>query len=87
MEQQNCHFDLTQNLNEGEKKSEYNTEKKSEFGYQNSPLYRNPYQIPRKKNLNFQSGHLNFTKFQEKNLNDSDKIWMNGRSGTAQSLK
>ena len=23
---------------------------------------------------------MNFTKFQEKNLNDSDKIWMNGRS-------
>ena len=45
-------------------------------------LYRNA-EISTKfkaKNLNFESGHLNFTKFQEKNLNNSDKIRMNGRS-------
>ena len=43
------------------------TGKKSEFDYQNSTFIRG-------KILNFESGHLNFAKFQEKNLNDSDKI-------------
>ena len=29
-------------------------------------LYRNHYRIQSQKNLNFESGYLNFTKFQEK---------------------
>ena len=42
-------------------------------------LYRNVYPIQSKQNLNFDSDHLIFTKFQDKNLNDSDKIGTNGR--------
>ena len=45
--------------------------------------YRNLYQIQSQKNLNLGLGYLNFTKFQEKNLTDLDKIWMNGRSAKA----
>ena len=50
-----------------------------EVDHQNS-TFINLYQTQRDKNLNFESGHLNFTKFKVKNLNDSDKIWMDGRS-------
>ena len=78
---QTCHFDLTQNLNECEKKSEYTENYLNlTIKYLSIIYYRNLYQIQRQKNLNFESGYLNFTKFQEINLNDSDKIWMNGRS-------
>ena len=70
---QTCNFDLTQNLNECEKKSEY-TEKNMNLTTKIALLYRNLYQIQRGKNLNFESVYLNLTKFQEKNLNDSDKI-------------
>ena len=59
---QTCHFDLTQNLNECEKKSEY-TEKNLNLTIKISLLYRNLYQIQTPKNLNFESGYLNFTKF------------------------
>ena len=46
-------------------------------------LYKNPYQIPSKKKYSeFRVWNLNKTKFQGKNVIDSDKIWMNGRSGT-----
>ena len=75
---QTCHFDLTQNLNECEKKSEY-TEKNLNLTTKVEFLYRNLYQNQSQKYLNLEPGYLNFTKF-EKNLNDSDKIWMNGRS-------
>ena len=51
--------------------------KESEFCCQNRTFM---YQIQSQKNLNLESDYQNFTKFQEKNLNDSDKIWMNGRS-------
>ena len=37
-------------------------------------LYKNLYQIQSKINLNFEPGHLNFTKLQNRSLNDSDKI-------------
>ena len=70
---QTCHFDLTKNLNECEKKSEY-TEKNLNLTIKIALLYRNLYQIQSKKNLNFVLVYLNFTKFLEKNLNDSDKI-------------
>ena len=55
------------------KKSEY-TEKNLNLTTKVALLHRNLYQIQSQKNLNFGSGYLNFTKFQEKNLNDSDKI-------------
>ena len=70
---QTCHFDLTQNLNKCEKKSEY-TEKNLNLTTKIELLYRNLYENQSPKNLNLESGYLNFTKFQEKNLNDSDKI-------------
>ena len=70
---QTCHFDLTQNLNECEKKSEF-TEKNLNLTTKIALLYRILYQIQSQKNLNLESTYLNFTKFQEKNLNDSDKI-------------
>ena len=55
---QTCHFDLTQNLNKCEKKSKYketnlNLTTEIEFLYCT-------------KNLNLESGYLNFTKFQKK---------------------
>ena len=56
------------------KKSEYIEKKNLNLATKIALLYRNIYKIQREKNLNFESGHLNFTKFQEKNLNDSDKI-------------
>ena len=62
------------------KKSEL-TEKNLNLTTKIALLYRNFYQIHSQKHLNYESGYLNFTKFQEKNLNDSDKIWMNGRCG------
>ena len=58
---QTCHFDLTQNLNECEKKSGY-TEKNLNLTTKIALSYRNLYQI--------QSKNLNFTKFEEKNLNE-----------------
>ena len=61
---------------ECEKKSEY-TEKNLNLTTKIALLYRNLYQI---QSQNFQSGYLNFNKFQAKNLKDSDKIWINGRS-------
>ena len=70
---QTCHSDLTQNLNELEKKSEY-TEKNLNSTTKIALLYRNLYQIQSQKNLNFESGYLNFTKFHEKKLNDSEEI-------------
>ena len=54
-------------------KSDY-YEKKYEFVYQNSFLYRNLYQLQSKRNLNSESGHLNFIKFEERSLHNSDKI-------------
>ena len=61
-------------------KSEYITEKNLNWTTKIALLYRYLYQNQSQKNLNWESGYLNFTKFQEKNLNDSDKIWMNGKS-------
>ena len=46
--QQTCHFDLTQNLNECDKKSEY-TEKNLNLTIKIGLLYRNVYQIHSKK--------------------------------------
>ena len=54
-------------------KSEY-TEKYLNFTTKIALLYRNLYQIQSQKNLNFESVFLNSAKFQEKNLDDSDKI-------------
>ena len=59
-------------MNEKEK-SEY-TEKNLNLTTKISLIYRNFYQIQSQKPLNFESVYLNFTKFQEKDLNDSDKI-------------
>ena len=70
---QTCHFDLTQNLNECKKKSEY-TEKNLNLTTKIALLYRNLYQIQRGENLNFESVYLNLTKVQGKNLNDFEKI-------------
>ena len=61
------------------KKSEY-IEKYLNLTTKIELLYRNLYQNQSQKNLNLESDYLNFTKFLEKNLSDSDKIWMNGRS-------
>ena len=67
---QTCHFDLIQNLNECQKKSEY-SEKNLNLTTKVVLLYRNLYPIfQSQKNLNFESVYLNFTKFQEKNLNE-----------------
>ena len=63
---QTCLFDVTQNLNECEKKSEYT--EKNLMTTKMALLYRNLDQI--QINLNFKSIYLNFTKFQEKNLNE-----------------
>ena len=54
----------------------YNTEKNLNLTTKIALLYRikNLYQIQSQKNRNFESIYLNFTKIQEKNLNDSDKI-------------
>ena len=74
---QTCHFDLTQNLNECEitEKKNLNKQKKNlNLTIKIALLYRNLYQIQSEKNLNFGSGYLNFTKFQDINLNDSEKI-------------
>ena len=49
---QTCHFELTQNLNECEKKSEH-TEKNLNLTIKMALLYRNLYQIQSHKNLNF----------------------------------
>ena len=38
----------------------------TELTFQPTLVYRDPYQIQSQKNLNFVSGYLNFTKFQEK---------------------
>ena len=70
---QTCHSDLTKNLNESKKKSEY-AEKNLNLTIKIGLLYSNLYQIQSQKNLNLESDYLNFTKIQEKNLNDSDKI-------------
>ena len=70
---QTCHFDLTQNLNECEKKSEY-TEMNLNLSTKIALLYTKLYQIQSQKNLNFESVYLNFAKFHIKNLNDSDQI-------------
>ena len=59
-----CHFDLTENLNECENKSEH-TEKNLNLTTKIELLYRNFYHIQNQKNLNFVSGYLNFTKFHE----------------------
>ena len=50
------------------KKSEY-TEKNLNLTIKIELLYRNAYQIQSQKDLNFESGYLNFTKVQENNLN------------------
>ena len=60
--------DLTENLNECEKKSEY-TEKNLNLTTKIAFLHRNLYQIQSQKYLIFVPGCLNFTKFHEKNLN------------------
>ena len=65
---QTCHSDLTKNLNESEKKSEY-AEKNLNLTIKIGLLYSNLYQIQSQKNLNLESDYLNFTKIQE-------KIWM-----------
>ena len=77
---QTCHYRLTQNQNEWVKKI-WIFRKKSLNKYTKTEFYRNSHQIQskKKKNLNFESGHLNLSKFQGKNLNQADKIWMNGR--------
>ena len=62
---QTCHFDLTKNVNECEKKSEY-TEKNLNLTTKIELLYRIFHQIQSQKYLNLESGYLNFTKFQEK---------------------
>ena len=56
-------------MNECEKKSKY-TEKNLNLTIKIALLNKNLYQIQSQKNLNFESGYLNFTKFQEKNLNE-----------------
>ena len=66
---QTCHFDVTQNLNQCEKKSEY-TGKNLNLTTKTALLYRNIYQIQSQKNLNFVSGYLNLTKFEGENLNE-----------------
>ena len=53
--------------------------KKIEYVYQNSTFIENPLQ--RKKKSVLQVRTSEFHKISGKNLNDSDKIWMNGRSG------
>ena len=75
--------DLPQNLNECEKKSE-DAEKNLNLTTKIVLLYRNLYQIQSQKNSNFESVHLNFTRFHEKNLTDSDKIYIKGRYGITQ---
>ena len=70
---QTGHSDLTQNLNRSETKSEY-AEKNLNLSIKIGLLYSNLYQIQSQKNLNLESGYLNFTKIQGKNLNDADKI-------------
>ena len=67
IEKQTCHSGLTQNLNECEKKSEYSKESESDY-IKIALLYRNPYQIQSRKNLNFEWGDLNFTKSQKKKI-------------------
>ena len=47
---QTCHFDLTQNLNESEKKSEH-TEKNLNLTTEIALLYRNLYQIQSQKKI------------------------------------
>ena len=49
---QTCHFDLTQNLNECKKKSEY-TEKNLNLTTKKALLYRNLYQIQSHKKSEF----------------------------------
>ena len=57
-----------------------NVRKKPEYAEKNRIYIENLYQIKAKKNLTLESGYLNFTKVQEKNLNDLDPILMNDRS-------
>ena len=76
---QACHFDLTQNLNECEKKSEY-SEKNLNLTTKIALLNRNLYQIQREKIWILSQVIWISQNFVLKNLNDSDKIWMNGRS-------
>ena len=71
---QTCDFDLTQNLNECEKKESEYTEKNLNLTTLIELLYRNLYQNQSPKNLNFESAYLKLTKFQEKYLNNSVKI-------------
>ena len=68
-----CHLDLTKKLNGCKKIFEYMGENLN-LSTIIALLYRNLRQILRQSNLNFESGHLNFTKFQDKNLNDVDNI-------------
>ena len=59
---------MTQNLNECEKKSEYT---ETNLNLTTKHFYIDiSTNWSQKKNLNFESCYLNFTKFQEKNLND-----------------
>ena len=62
---QTCHFDLTQNLNECEKKSE-NTENNLNLTAKITLLYRNLYQTQSQKKSEFSVRLSEFTKFQEK---------------------
>ena len=64
MQDQTCHFHLTKNLNWHELKSEY-IEKNLNPSTKIALLYKILHKIQSKK-------ILNFSKFQDKNLNDSD---------------
>ena len=69
---QTCHFYLTQNLNEYEKKSEY-AEKNLNLTTKIALLYRNLYQFQRKIWILSQVIWISLN-FKKKNLNNSDKI-------------
>ena len=68
---QTCHFDLTQNLNECVKKSEY-TEKNLNLTTKIALLIyiEISTKFKAKKNLNLESVYMNFSKFYEKNLKE-----------------
>ena len=64
---QTCHFDLTQNLNESEKKSEKKKRGKNlNLSIRIALFIKKSLPISKQKNPNFESGHLNFTKFQDR---------------------
>ena len=54
-------------------------EKKSEFALPRQHFYLKTLSVSKQKKKTLMSGHMKFTKFLGQNLNDSDKIGMNGR--------